>query len=375
MDIFKFGNPNAPLQMESAEVIEGFTSKLWIERYRDAGEFTLTAPVGTDLITKLPIGSFISHADSTDIMIVENHEINESESAMAEIKITGRSFETILGNRIVGDNRTFPISAAVKDCIMATDYTWNQIYLLLLNHTLLAYQLDPNNEIPNLSILTSIYGIGDAIAAQRTIPRKSLYDATLELLAIDNLGIRAIRPGPTYPALPVGNTAIVIHNGHDKTGSVVFAWDSGEIASADYLWSNKALKNAALISGKWVEVLVVSTSYTKANRRMMFIDGTSFDSDQTVAPTGATFTTIAGYMTQRASDILAAQTDVEIAKVEVFKGISGTAGHPKYRTDYILGDLVTVKGNYNTKSKFIVTEYVEVDDGTNVSGYPTLTLP
>ncbi len=42
MDLFRFLNPTAPTRLEQGEIINGLTSIMWIERYREAGEFTLT---------------------------------------------------------------------------------------------------------------------------------------------------------------------------------------------------------------------------------------------------------------------------------------------------------------------------------------------
>ncbi len=93
VDIFRFTNPIEPTRMEQGEIVNGITNKLWIERYTEAGEFTFVAPLNTNLKEKLPIGSFVSHINSDDIMIVENHELSEDQGQESKITITGRSFE------------------------------------------------------------------------------------------------------------------------------------------------------------------------------------------------------------------------------------------------------------------------------------------
>jgi hypothetical protein len=43
-----------------------------------------------------------------------------------------------------------------------------------------------------------------------------------------------------------------------------------------------------------------------------------------------------------------------------------------YRTDYNVGDIVGVDGEYNTSTTMRVIEYVEIEDENGESGYPTL---
>ncbi|MET0787162.1 MAG: hypothetical protein ABWY25_10690, partial [Paenisporosarcina sp.] len=111
MDIFRFANPTNKTKMEQGILINGLKSKMWIERYRDAGEFTLTAGADFNVKSQLPIGSFISHTNTSEIMVVENHEIKDNRDRESEIVITGRSFETILESRIVRFNRSYPFSS------------------------------------------------------------------------------------------------------------------------------------------------------------------------------------------------------------------------------------------------------------------------
>jgi hypothetical protein len=368
MDIFKFKNPVSPTRMEQGEILNGFSSKLWVERYRNSGEFTLVAPSDSGMREKLPIGTFVSHMDTVEVMIVENHEINDNKGSESEIVITGRGFETFLENRIVGSNKNFPISATLTDFTINAAFTWDQAVILIGNHILATSLLDDNYEIPYVSVLDSVTGSGDSVA--RTVARGPLYDALIQLLSIDNLGIKVIRPGPWSP-LSAGspNLALLVHKGVDRTAQVIFTVDSGEIESADYLWSNKNLKNAALVTGKWVET-VVNPAAVGYNRRMMFVNATDIDEAETAPPSGAVLTTIVNAMQQRGLEALAAQTNVTLTKAEVSK----EATKAIFRKDFDVGDLITVSGDYNQVSKMRVSEYVETEDFTGQRGSPTLTM-
>lgn len=368
MDIFKFRSPTSPTKLEQGQIINGLKSKMWIERYREGGEFTLVANADTNMRETLPIGSIISHVGTTEVMMVENHEISDVRGKETEIVITGRGFETFLENRIVGSNKNYPTVTAPADYNLAAAFTWNQAVSLISDHILASFLIDDNNQIPFVSIMTTVTGSG--VSAARVIKLGDLYSALMELLAVDDLGIKIIRPGPWSP-LTAGspNIAIVIHKGVNRSSQIMFSYDTGEIESADYLWSNKQLKNAALVSGRWVEVLVPGTAFD-FSRRMMYVDASDLDEKYAAAPTGVTLTAVKASMTQRGLEALAAQKDIALTKAEVSKD----ATRAVYRTDFDVGDTITVNGDYNETSSMRVSEYVEIDDEEGVRGYPTLTV-
>ena len=90
--------------LTGAKIVPNLTSKMWVERFSEPGEFEFTAPVYSDILDDLPIGSLVSHVDSQEVMIVENHEFTESKDGKTEIKVSGRSFEVYLENRVIGQD-------------------------------------------------------------------------------------------------------------------------------------------------------------------------------------------------------------------------------------------------------------------------------
>lgn len=367
MDIIKFTNPTAPTKMEQGEIINGITTKMWVERYSKEGEFKFTAPVGSNIRKKLPIGSFVSHLDTTQIMVVENHEISDDRGQNSQVVITGRTFDTFLDNRVIGANNDFPVSGELADYPLAADYSWNQIVLMLDTHMDASLLRDDNDAVPYLTVISTVPGT--SLSIPRTIPRGSLYEAMLNLLGFDNLGVKIVRPGPWSP-LTAGspNTALVIYKGVDKSSQVIFSYDTGEIETADYLWSNKRFKNAALITGKWVETVVIPAA-VEYGRRWMFVSAQDLDQDFTSPPAGADLTAVVAAMQQRGTLALLAQIDVALTKAQLSKN----ATKSQYRRDYNLGDTVTVHGDYNESTKMVVSEYVEIEDESGESSYPTFT--
>jgi Siphovirus ReqiPepy6 Gp37-like protein len=366
MDVLRFINPTSATRMEQGKIVNGIRSKMWIERYRDPGEFTFVSTVGSGVGSELPIGSFISHTDTAELMIVENHEITEDKGSEPEITITGRSFETILENRIVGSNMTFPVSGLVVDYNLPSGYTSDQAVNLILSHTQTAYLINDDNALPYVTASSSISAPGPGTPAiARKIKRGTVYQRVIDLLEIDNLGLKTFRPGPVSPYAGTF-TYITIHKGTDKSATVIFSYARGAIESADYLWSNKNLKNAAFITSKWVQTVVLPTQKEYA-RRMMYIDASSVDQDLTVAPTGTTLSDLVTYLQDVGRDALNSQLDISFSKPQLSKN----AVKPIYRTDYNVGDIVSVAGDYRELEKMRVVEYVEIEDANGNDGYPT----
>ncbi len=341
---------------------------MWIERYRDPGEFSLTARVDSNIRSLLPVGTFISHVATDEVMIVENHEINDDLGLTSEITVTGRGYETFLENRIVGANRVFPSSGLLPEYTLALGPAWQQALTLIENHILAANVLDSNDTLPYVSVLSTVPASPNVSA--RVINRGELYYRLLEVLALENLGLKVIRPGLLSPlGSSSPNTAFVIHKGVDRSDTVIFSNEAGDIKSADYLWSNKKVKNCALVTGRWLETMVKRPDSGYA-RRVMYIDGSDIDGTYTSEPIGVDRTTVLNNMTARANQLLIGQKEIALAKVET----SRTMGTYTYGVDFGVGDIVMVDGDYNETSKRRVSEYVRIEDKNGESGYPTLTM-
>lgn len=386
MDIFRFTCPNNPTRLEEGVIINGLKSKMWVERYADAGEFKFTADAKSDMKTKLPIGSFISHIDTSEVMVVENHEVSDSGDGNAKIVISGRGFETILENRIAGRNGGSAPSYQSDYNILNPDYIWNQIIDIIKQNITYAatyylygsggaytytYSPDPNDEIPYIDARNAVVVTGEIIP--RPFKIMPLYSLISGLLKLENLGLKVVRPnGPAtpvfFPTFTPGHTTLYVHKGVDRSSQIVYSYDSGEIETAEYLWTNKANKNAAMVVGQFLLVFVIPPE-TGIDRRMMIVDATDIDGKYDRATlSGATLALVEDQMSKRGIAALQSQNDVSITKVEVSK----QATKAKFRRDFDVGDLISVRGDYNAISTMRVIEYVEIEDETGNTGYPTL---
>lgn len=377
MDIFKFNvDPNHAYAKDFlglGEMINGIKTTTWVERYRDPGEFTITGDVSSGLRTTVPINSLISHLDTKEVMIVENHEIDEDvDEGEPQITITGRSLDSWLEQRCYNNNVPGGVTppATLGDLHWASDSPRDQA-VGILNFLFHIPITTPPPSWPislNLNYITAVaaeeHVHANAIAA-RTFPRGELHKIIIDLIAIDDYGIRTIRPNPGDP--DPERTYFVIHNGFDRSNSVIFSHAAGDLNKAKYLWSNKSYKNAAYVVSTYNEDVLITGSFSSLNARVLYVDGKDLDSQISPPPTGVPQQDVRALMLTRAQDAITAAKETSIISADI-----STNTKYKFRTDYDVGDIVTVQGNYDVTSIMRVTEHVEFQDENGESGYPTL---
>lgn len=372
MYFFKFTNAD-PTDLSLGVPIQGYDSAMWIERYSEPGEFEFVTKMSSGLKDALPLGTVISHTDTLDAAIVERHQIEEDAASDPVVTISGRSYTSWLENRIVGANYAYGTPAApFTEYVLSADLTWNQIVSLINSHILTSSTVDDDDALnDNVLAYTNVLDSGASI--ERVVNRGNLLTRVTELLAVDDLGIRTIRKNSFSYMGDVGigsatTSRFLIHKGVDRSNTVVFSSQNGDVDSADYLISLKSRKNAVLVQGRYVETMVVS-SEAGYDRRMMYLDASDIDGSLSAAPTGGTLTSIRTKMQRRGLDALRKQKDVNIARIDISKNI-----RTRYRQDYDIGDIVTVSGSYGVQEKRRVVEYVEIEDENGESGHPTLAV-
>lgn len=369
MELFKINNiPD----MHEGEAFEGWDSVRWVERYRDPGEFEIKTDLSSDLKSVLPLGTLISHLDTMELMIVENHEITEEEDASPQLSITGRSFETYLENRVIGQNFLWdtspPADLESSQYWLAATPTWEQAYFMVNQHIVIG---NTNNPDDGLSRVACDSLIDDLvfIAEERVIKRGTVHQRLIELLEIEDLGVRIIR-AHNFPGRPFGGdyTTIEIYKGADKRNTVVFSAQNGDMSSGAYLWTQKKLKNSALVSGKFVETMVYGPE-TGYERRVMLVDASDIDENLDVIPTGTALDDIRALMQARGRQVLAAQKEIVLSSSD----ISNSPSY-QYRLDYEVGDIIGLDGSFGETLAMRVVEYAEIVDENGRNGHPTLAL-
>lgn len=361
MDLVKLFSVTAnELELSQGQAVNGWTNLSWVERYQSAGDFELKAPLSSGLREFLPVGSFITHLKTSEVMMIENHEIDQPKDKDPTITISGRSLAAYLENRTVGENVVFDTGVLIATYILSANPTWEQLVTLIFNH--INATSDTDNNLPGT--YTGHTCSGTSTIEDREVKIGNVYERVLEILKVDDLGLKIVRPIPTDDL-----TYFIIYQGEDRTDRVRFSWMGGDLDRIKYFESNKKLKTRARIIGRWVQTLYEGPE-VDYQRRTMIVDASDIDQQQSSMPTGGALTLINAAMRIRGQQALANQRLVTITEADVSDNAK-----MQYRRDYFLGDLVTVDGDFGVSQVFRVSEFAEIVDENGTTGHPTLTIP
>lgn len=371
MDFFKFIPGADPSFLTNGAYINGIRTAMWAERYVEPGEFEFRSPESKGLREFLPVGTMLSKVDSQEVMIVESIELDdEVKEREDEWIIKGRSLETYLEQRVVGDGietYTVPERLVVNflPYEMAFDTSWAQAVTLISDHITDVFN-DSDDEVAGFVPISNQQHITTGTTQARTLKPQSVYKALRELLAIDDYGIKTVRPNADN--VDPTTTEFRIHNGVDRTATVIFSHVAGDLEKTKYFWSDKALKTEYYCYSTYYR-LRSSEGVAGFPRRILEVDCTDLDSWFTEAEyaDGPLTAALHAAMDIRGQQALRAQKATNIVSTDVSKSTRYL-----YRKDYEVGDLVTVRGKYDIESIKRVTEYVEFQDENGETGYPTL---
>lgn len=361
MQLFKFNPITNPTILESGQTINGATSVMWVERYREPGEFEIVSPLSAGIKSFLPLGTLISHVSTLEVMIVENHEIEETNAEDPILTTTGRTFDSYLENRIVGvDWARF--SSTVTEVGLDIGSISNQVAMLI------GMSITDGAANDNLPYVVATYDAESPTVSSRSIKIGPLDQRVRELLAVDDLGIKTIRKN-NFGVGSSTNTWLHIYHGIDRTREVIFSWIGGDLEQAQYLYTIKNLKTSALVVGKWVQTIVDGPEI-EYDRRFMLVDASDLDDQLDAAPTGATLTDLLAKMAIRGQEALQAQSKITLTQAD-----ASNVSKYRYRVDFNVGDIIRLDGNYGEITNMRVTEFTEIQDENGDSGHPTLQLP
>ena len=363
MDIFKFRYFDENGLLTLGEPIHRIRRKTWTERYAEAGEFKFEAPLWTGLREALPIGTCVSHVDTYDVMIVENHEIYADENGVKTIVVTGRSLDVIFeGRQVNGGLTAITVDNLKRVITLAADFVHRQVVDL--------FQL--TQVVPGENFLYFDYQTNVDDPTSESVSRQlrsgSIYERAQEFMAFEDLGLRVIRRNSFNLVGSPDNTVFLVHKGIDRTATVIFSEDTGNLINDTYLWSSKTDKNAALVESRYFTTSVLPTE-TGVDRKWLSVDASDLDQEYSDVPTGTTKDDILAQMVKRGEEALRINSGVNISQADV----PDTAQY-QFRRDYNIGDLVTIEGAYGEIETRRVTEFTEIEDENGSSGHPTLAV-
>lgn len=372
MDIFTLEHSGGTYK--HGKIINGLYKKIWVERYLEPGEFAVIGLPTKELREDLAIGTLISHTNSKEVMIVEDHEIKD-EGGVPTFTVTGRSLDSFLESRVATDDGmgfngphddgpSFPSAGSTMYDGTAWPFRFDNITPPNLVVQLMKNAMDPtlavrsSFQIPDISIsnsITTTYTADDV-----DVPRGDLYSQIKDILDGIDAGIKVRRPDSTHDKI-----RFIVHKGDNKRSSVRFSYLRGEIGKSRYFWSSRNHRNAAYVSTRYqgVYLKLESTTHNGFDRRVMFMDATDINK----ASNSSGISKIESILKTRATRELKKRKTKTI-----FEATLAPNNRYVFRKDYDVGDLVYVDGNYDISAVMRVTEFVETDEGAGTVGVPTL---
>lgn len=347
------------------DLIEGWDSLIWNERYRDQGNFSLTTSLIRETMLALPLLSMVSLLDTKEIMWVETHSIKIADDGSRSLEITGRSFETFFENRL-----TIPTTAALRpDSPIKNPTTGENNGITLSSATASvaaltaigmfensSYYIDTKDAIPLHTFLNSVPQTGLSTGS-RFIQRGEALSVAVEFLAENDDGIRNERP------TAVGNSIITrLYHGTDRTTTVVLDIRAGHFEDVSYFWSMQGMKNLMYVASENGFEMAGATPQSSYARRVGLYELPEI----TLAATAPALP----YMLTTKGNAYR----TKYLPVTMFDGTLSPTAPFKYNTHYFLGDIINVVGEYYLNLNMKVTEYIRSEDENGEVSYPTLSV-
>jgi hypothetical protein len=363
------------------EIIDGFLSCIWTERYYGDSEVELVVPPTAEMIQKLPVGTFLGLDKSKEVMILETVNIEPD-----KLKVTGISMLSWLNNRFIRtsdshEDRYWYISGAPAGRIL-----WDIVYFMCVQSS---PYLDgtlsmgvPNPEqfvVPGLG-LNDYDTSGAPISVG--VPFGPVYTALREIATTYEIGMQITLDLVTSTAYVLGFRS---YKGLDRTSDqtenpvVRFSPQMESFTDIKELQSIAALKTLVYSfapglkpeEGEPVITTVPGMSsltgeeYTGFDLRALLV----FAEDITTDNVGGSPTNLVNVLNSRAHDALTTNRYITAVDGEIV-----TENQFKYGQHYSLGDIIEVQGNSGMTQTARVTEYIRAQDAAGERAYPTVTM-
>lgn len=346
------------------QIIEGFESIIWTERYQVSGDFQIVIKSTPQSRSLLAVGTWLGLNVSKYVMIVDTVSDETDQSTGARnITVTGKSLENLFNDRVampvISDTTTNPnwvVTATPGDVIRFMVQQICVVCVLDQHDTIPFYRagmLLPPGNIPEPS---------DTIVV--TAQPDTLYNTITQIANTYGLGFRLIRNGDK------GEIYFEVYMGNDLTSDqtifnpVIFDPNLDNLEGITQLTSSALVKTVAYVYALNGSAIVYAVgadpNAAGAGRRVLIVNSTNQD------PAGDDLDTA---LAQEGLIALASQTPVYSFDGEL------TASVPYiYGVDYNLGDLVEERNSDGFGNQMVVTEQIFSEDNTGTKSFPTLTL-
>lgn len=267
MDIYVSTSP-----LDYDQVVEGFESVIWTERYADAGEFEMTFLSSSLALNTLSIGKYLLSSESRVVMMIETKDDTEP----GLVKISGRSLTAML------KYRANPVVGSTVD---RQTGTYKQLMRYYVNrHCINPATAGATNVFPSLSLPDQpTTGVTNTVEVRRG----TIFDIVKSLADAAGLGfeiIRVVTGNEGTPALwfwIYGNSPAVIPS-KDSPLYREFSEAAGSLINVKSLESVSKMKNHVFIVGakEYHDYYPPGTPSTVSgwDKKTLYVSATDIDS-------------------------------------------------------------------------------------------------
>lgn len=321
------GNPVA--------VIDSYKSLIWTKRYYTYSDFELYLSADNDLLNYLKSDNLIIRDNDDTVMIIERIEITTDVENGDFFIISGRSLESLLARRIIWTQTN-----------ISTNNPADAVYTLIKQNT----TSSTARNIPRLSI-DETFSMNGNLNIQFT--GDNLLEAITAICKRFGFGFKM-------------NQNFVFSCYRRGKIDVTFSSEFDNIISSNYLCDYTNYANCALVAGEGEgtarKTIAVSNDVSGLKRREIYIDardlstndGEISDSDYYIK------------LSQRGKEKLN-----EFAVATAFDGEIEPQSTYSYKSDYNLGNIVTVENKYGVTSSPRIVEIIESWDENGYTVVPT----
>lgn len=212
-------------------VIDGYTSLIWVNRYRDVGDCELYIEATNEMLSLLKKDYYLCRQDDDMVCRIKKVELDTNVEEGNYIIVTGYDVKSIIGQRIIWSQSN--VNGKVED------YIRDLIYKSLVNPNLSA------RAIKNASGRQNFF-LGDKANFTEVTTQQASYSNVQEKIEefcmLYGWGYKVI--------VDIGNFYFVLYKGTDRSNNVVFADEFENLISTNYIVDSTNMANVALVAGE-----------------------------------------------------------------------------------------------------------------------------
>lgn len=344
---------------ERIAIIDSFSSAIWTDRAREAGDFQLDVFPTDENVEKCQQDRYIENIESEHLMVIESLKLNSGTTDGDILTLTGYSLEKILSRRIIWkDTQLFGslqngIKQLINDAIIAPEIAERRISNFVF--------ADSTDQRITSLVVSKECKCGD-----------NLYETITDLCDEYEINFKVVLDSNKRFVFSLYSGELRSY-AQSANPYVVFSPDFENIISNEYSSTKEDYKNVCLVTltknteeGQEPVILsAIAGSGEGIMRREIYADGSS-------VPEKNSHDVEYTDDERRAMMVQIGTKELGENKEDVtFEGEVDASGSFIYGRDFFLGDVVQIKNAYGMEGSALVKEIIWSQDSDGIKCYPT----